>query len=82
VKNRFEAFAFKCDLYRCTQGLLGGFAALNLFMTYLLDAPNLPNGSADSGFLKYYSPIAVSCQRTAGLHNFNPVDPWLESARF
>lgn len=45
------------------QGLLGGFAALNLFMTYLLDAPNLPGGSPDSGFLKYYSPLAVACQR-------------------
>ena len=29
------------------QGLLGGFGALNLFMTYLLDAPNLPRGNVN-----------------------------------
>ena len=37
-------FAYKFNLRRYTQGLLGGFAALNFFMTYLVDAANLPNG--------------------------------------
>ena len=50
-----------CGLF--SQGLLGGFAALNLFMTYFLDAANLSTVNAESGFLRYYSPIAVTCQR-------------------
>lgn len=50
-----------CGLF--SQGLLGGFAALNLFMTYFLDAANLSTVNAESGFLRYYSPIAVVCQR-------------------
>ena len=45
------------------QGILAGVAATNVFMTYFLDAANLPGGSSNSGFLKYYSPIAVIAQR-------------------
>ena len=32
-------------------------------MTYFLDAANLSTVNAESGFLRYYSPIAVTCQR-------------------
>ena len=45
------------------QGLLAGVAALNLFMTYFLDAAELTSVTEASGFLHYYSPIAVTCQR-------------------
>ena len=45
------------------QGLLAGAAGLNLFMTYFLDAANLSGVTENSGFLHYYSPIAVTCQR-------------------
>lgn len=45
------------------QGLLAGVAALNLFMTYFLDAAELSSVTEASGFLHYYSPIAVTCQR-------------------
>ena len=45
------------------QGLLGGFAMTHLFMTYFLDAANVSEVNADGGFLRYYSPIAVACQR-------------------
>ena len=45
------------------QGLLGGFAMTHLFITYFLDAANVSEVNADGGFLRYYSPIAVACQR-------------------
>ena len=45
------------------QGLLAGVAALNLFMTYFPDAAELTSVTEASGFLHYYSPIAVTCQR-------------------
>jgi hypothetical protein len=45
------------------QGLLAGVACVNLFMTYFLDAANLTSVTENSGFLHYYSPIAVNCQR-------------------
>ena len=45
------------------QGLLAGVCVLNLFMTYFLDAANISSLTSDSGFLHYYSPIAVTCQR-------------------
>ena len=50
-----------CGLF--CQGLLSGVCGLNLFMTYFLDAGNLASLTSDSGFLHYYSPIAVTCQR-------------------
>ena len=46
------------------QGLLGGFALINLYMTYMLNANDLPTGDANSGFLHYYSPLALHMQRT------------------
>ena len=46
------------------QSLLGGFALVHLYMTYLLEATKLPTGGDDSGFLHYYSPMAISVQRT------------------
>ena len=45
------------------QGLLAGVACVNLFMTYFLDAAELTRVTENSGFLHYYSPIAVNCQR-------------------
>ena len=58
--------ASPCTVTCCGALLAGsprGFAALNLFMTYFLDAANLSTVNAESGFLRYYSPIAVTCQR-------------------
>ena len=52
--NFFLYFSFLSS-----QGLLGGFALLNLLMTYMLSASSLPEG----GFLGYYAPIARPCGR-------------------
>ncbi|GAQ78871.1 hypothetical protein KFL_000200230 [Klebsormidium nitens] len=42
-----------------SNSLLGGFALLNLYLTYLYNAGSLPGG-----FLAYYTPVAINCQRT------------------
>ena len=63
---RSAVFAAQSVLSACglfAQGLLAGVAMMNLFMTYFLDAPNLSPITGESGFLHYYSPIAVICQR-------------------
>lgn len=46
------------------QSLLGGFALIHLYMTYLLELQSLPTGGSNSGFLHFYSPIAINMQRT------------------
>lgn len=46
------------------QSLLGGFAFINLYMTYIFAGTSLPAGSSPRGFLHYYSPLASTMQST------------------
>ena len=58
------------------QSLLGGFALVNLYMTYLFAGSSLPAGSSPSGFLHYYSPLASSSQARLPSPTESPCGPY------